>query len=73
MINLDILLIFYPVGYLNAILVPDTNKVLKDSSDLGQLMMWVICWLYISYWVGITERCDLWSVKLPVMHRGEPF
>ena len=73
MIKLELFLVFYPVGYLNAILAPETNKVLKDPLDPGEFMRWVGSWLYMACWVGIPKRCDWWSVTPPVMHRVSPF
>ena len=71
--KLDILLVLFPIGYINTILVPETNKVFKGPLDLGYFMRWVGCWLYIACWVGIPERRDWWSVTIPVMNIGSPF
>ena len=73
MSKLDLFLVLFRVGYLNTILIPETNKVLNDPLDLGELMRWVGCWLYIYCWVGIPERRDWWSVTPQVMHRGSYF
>ena len=64
---------FFPVGFLNTILIPETNNVLKDTLDLGEFMRWAGCWLYTACWVGIPERHDCGSVTPQVIHRGYPF
>ena len=56
MIKLDFFLIFPPVVYLNAIIITDTNKVLKDPLELGESMRWVGCWLCTAY----THDLDVW-------------
>ena len=71
--NIDIFLVLFPVGYLNIILNPETNKVLKYPLDLGEFMTWVGYWLYMPCWVGIPKRHNWWSVTLPVMHIEAPF
>ena len=48
MIMLEILLVLIPVGYLNTILMIDTNNFLKDPLDLDDFMRWVGCWLYMA-------------------------
>ena len=35
MSKLELLLVFSPVGYINTILIKETNKVLKDPLELG--------------------------------------
>ena len=45
-INIDLLLVFSPVGYLNNILIPDTNKVLNDPVDLGEIMILFFMFVY---------------------------
>ena len=68
MSKLELLLVFSPVGYINTILIKETNKVLKDPLELGQFMRGFGCWFYMACWVGIPERCDWWSVTTPVIH-----
>ena len=36
-------LVLFPVGYLNIILIPEINKVLKDPLELGEFIRWVGC------------------------------
>ena len=67
--KLELLLVFFPVGQINTIFIPDKNTVLKDPSDLGEFMWWIGCWFYMACWVEIPDRSDLWSVTPPVMHR----
>ena len=38
MSKLDLFLVFFPVGYLNTTLVPETSKVLKCPLDLDEFM-----------------------------------
>ena len=71
--KLELFLVLLTIWYLKTILIPDTNKVFKDTLYLGELMIWVCCWLYMACWVGIPERRDWWSVIPLVMHRGAPF
>ena len=71
--KLEIFLVLFPVVYLNIILIPDTNNVLKYPLDLGEFMMWFSCLLYMTWWIRIPERCDWWSVTLPVMHIEDTF
>ena len=73
MIMLEILLVLIPVGYLNTILMIDTNNFLKDPLDLDDFMRWVGCWLYMACQVGIPESHDWWSVTPTVIHRVPPF
>ena len=73
MSKLELFLVLFHVGYLNTILTPKTNKVLKDPLNLGEFMRWVGCWLYMACWVGIPKRRDWFSVTPPVMHRVTPF
>ena len=68
----DLFLVFFPVGYLNNIHVPEKN-VLKDPLYLGEFMSWFGCWLYTACCFGIPERGDWWSFTPPVMYRGAPF
>ena len=46
-IKIELFLFLFPVGYLNVILIPETNKVLKYPLDLGGFMKWVGCWFYM--------------------------
>ena len=71
--NIELFLIFSPVGYLDSILIIDTNKVLKDPLDICEFMTCVGCWFYMSCWVGIPNRHEWWSVIPPVKHKGTPF
>ena len=71
--KIELFLVFLPVGYLNSILITDTNKVLNNPLDLAELMRWVGFWIYIACWAGIADRRDWWPYTLPVMHRGSPF
>ena len=73
MIKIELLLVLFPVEYLNTIIIPEINNVLKDPLDPGEFMRWVSCWLYIACWVGILERRDWWSVTTTVIHRGAYF
>ena len=43
MSKLEIFLVLFPVGLLNTILIPETNKFLKYPLDLGEFMRWVGC------------------------------
>ena len=72
-IKLDILLVLFLVGYLNAILILEKKKFLKNPLDIGEFMRWIGWWLYMACWFGMHERNDCWSVTLEVMHRGAPF
>ena len=36
-------LVLFLVGYLNIILIPEINKVLKDTLELGEFIRWVGC------------------------------
>ena len=44
---------FFTVGFLNTILVPETDKVLKYPLYPGDFIRWVGCWLYRDHWVNI--------------------
>ena len=69
MSKLELFLVFFPVGYLDTILILETNEVLKGPLDLGEFMRWVSFWLYMSCWVGIHEKRELCAVTSPVIHR----
>ena len=56
MIKLDLFLTLFPIGYLNAIIIPETNNVLKDPLKLGEFVRWVVCWLCMAY----THDLDVW-------------
>ena len=73
MSKLETFLVLFPVGHLNTILIPATNKVLNDPLDHGEFTRWVGYWLYMDYWIGISITCDWWSVPPPVIHIGAPF
>ena len=45
--KLKILLVLFPIGYINTIIVSETKKALNDPFYLGEFMRWVGCWLYI--------------------------
>ena len=54
--RLDFFLINLIVTYLNSILISDTNKVLQSLVDIQEFIRWVVCWLYMDFWVVITNR-----------------
>ena len=43
MSKIEIFIVLINVGYFDTILIPDTNKVLKDPFDPGELMSWFGC------------------------------
>ena len=47
MIKLELFVFFSSIGYLNTIIILETNNVLKDPLDLDEFMRWVGCWFYI--------------------------
>ena len=49
---------FFPVGYLYTIPIPATNKFLKGPLDLGEFMRWVGFWIYMAFWVGVSDSSD---------------
>ena len=73
MSKIYIFFFLFPVGYLDTILIPETNKVLKYHLYLGEFTRWVGCWFYMDCLVRIPDRRDWWSVTPPVTHRGAPF
>ena len=53
MSKIELFLVFFTVGFLNTILVPETDKVLKYPLYPGDFIRWVGCWLYRDHWVNI--------------------
>ena len=72
-IKIELSLVLFTVGYLDTILILETNEVLKGPLELGELMRWFGFWLYVDFGVGIPGRCDWWSVTPSVMHILSPF
>ena len=47
MTKLELFLILFPFDYLKEVLVPEMNKLLKHSTDLGEFIRWIGCWFYM--------------------------
>ena len=51
MTKLELFLILFPVDHLKEVLVPETNKLLKHPTYLGEFIRWLRCWLCMGFWV----------------------
>ena len=47
MSRLNLFLIMSPEGYLEQVIIPDTNKGLRVSMDIQEFIKWVGCWIYM--------------------------
>ena len=56
MTELELFLILFPVEYLKEILLPEKNNLLKHPMDLGEIILWIGCWLYMGCWERISNR-----------------
>ena len=45
---LQLLLVMFPEGYLEEVLIPETNKGLSVPMYLQDYIQWVGCWLYMA-------------------------
>ena len=71
--ELVMFLILPPVNDLKEILVHKINKLIKHTMDLGEFIIWLGCWFYISCWVGISIQRNWWSTSEPKISEGAPF
>ena len=69
---LQLFLIMSPEGYLEEVLIIDTNKGMSVPMDLQEYIQWVGYWLYMAYWVGIESRRDWWSTTTSSMAKCDP-
>ena len=70
---LQLLLIMFPEEYIEKVLIHNTNKDMSVPMDHQDCIKWVVCWIYISCWVGIESRQDWWSTTTTLMAKGAPF
>ena len=71
--KLKLFLNLIPVDYLKEILIPKTNNLMKHLMDLGEFILWLGCWLYMGFWVVVTNRRNGCSAAEPKMSVGDPF
>ena len=58
--NLGLFLVLFFVEYLKELLIPLTNKLLKDPMELGEFIRRLGCWFYMGFWVRISNRINWW-------------
>ena len=73
MTKLELFLILFPVDYLKEIFIPETNKLLKHPMDLGEIIWWLGCWLYMACWVRVLNKTNSRSTADPKMSEGATF
>ena len=71
--KLELFFILFPVDYLKEVLIPKTNNILKHQMEIGIFIQWIGCWVYIGFWVIISNRRNWWSTADPNMSDGSPF
>ena len=70
---LQLFLIMFLEEYIEKVLIHNTNKDMSVPMDHQDCIKWVVCWIYISCWVGIESRQDWWSTTTTLMAKGAPF
>ena len=71
--KLYLFLILFPLGYLKHVVIPKTNKHLKEPTDLSEFLRFIGCWFYMYLWVFRPSQHSWWSSTTKNMFHGAPF
>ena len=72
MSRLDMFLIMMPMKFIEDTVIKTTNEKLDVPITIQEYIKWIGCWLYMSFWVGISNRRYWWSTSEPSSHKGAP-